>query len=265
MTRKALGIGIFFLLISCMFFPLAAAETETVTQSADFDEISATGVTDDTTTYVSTPSIKITKGTAHIEMKDFLTIELEFELYCAPGAKAMSVTIGEMDEEIKNYVIVVFAPQSNATHQWLKVTIGDKFGDELEQDTNEKRNCDVTGEWQKCRIDIRNSKEKANRRELEVTVGGVKFVEGFLLISEELSAEVEVRNWDQIEFRAEDEKRARYIDDVEVRTDVKTPYDIPWTIAVVVMVSLYVVVAYKVKLIPFGKGHRQKKIGGGGK
>jgi len=253
------------LLLILVPFPLVRGEAETVSCRGDFDEISTTGIEDDTTIYNSVPSIKITQGEAHIEMKNFKVCEIEFQAYFATSSNPLYIEITRVidDEGFSNYIEVGIEPKTDGSTEWVKVSVRDKFEDNLETTETEKRTVDVTGEWNKCRIDIRDSKEETNRRELEVTIDGIKFVEGFLLISAELSTEVEVRNWNKIQFKKSGSSNSCYIDDLEVRTGIKTPYDVPWTLLIGISAGAYMLVAYKVHLFPFGQSSRRRKNMGG--
>ena len=255
------------LLLSCALIPLplVKGETETVTSRGDFDVISTTGVEDDSTIYFSVPSVKITDGEAHSELKDFKVCEIEFQIYFESQAKPLYIEISRIidDEAFSNYIEVGIEPKTDGSTEWVKVSVRDKFEGALGKDEVEKRSVDVTGEWNKLRIDIRDSKEETNRRELEVTIDGIKFIEGFLLLSAELSTEIEVRNWNKVQFKKSGTANACYIDDLEIRTGIKTPYDFPWTFLIGISIGAYALVAYKVKLFPFGaSSKRRKNIGG---
>ena len=242
-----------FVLLTLGMAPLVTSEdrSDKVTKTADFDFES--GCLDDSTTVRDGEAVSVylsDSAYGTLQMKDFRICDITFYGQVDQVDDTFQVVI-EDEDDTENYLILEFwARNGNA----IDITIIDHTSAK-QQDDGASVAVDIVGEW--VLIDIAITKtpteEKGTKKALSVEVGGNQAYSGWELQSYEFQGKIKDRKYNDITWKVPGSGDELWVDAIEVDCGQGSSHGYTWFFIVIVAMSGYFIIAYKLELWPLKK------------
>ena len=234
-------VAALILTITMAVVVLVAASTESATDRSGFDAYSASGCTDDTGVYHSTPSsIKLLSGWGEFnDMSRFATFDIDFYVYIDATSDWLYITVGD-DEDSGNYIEIGIQCVSTTR---TKVDIEDAYKSQTNSIDNSEV-VDTYSTWQAVSIKITHTEEvyDGTKTRLDAEIGGVDIIENYALRDSELSAEYEERTFDEIKFESKGSEDTAHVDDIDIDTSGTGTTKINTTFIIIIFIAVLIVV-----------------------
>jgi len=166
----------------------------------------------------NTYSIWLSGGWGVFEMNEFIGVSLEFwaQTRSAGGSAPDTLTLSIQGAEGQNTITLdINAPSREET----RVRVKDEYDGE-EQGEDEIISERIYNNWAKVLVTIRPTDDETDgtAKALDVFVNGRTALDGFVLLSGELSENIEERDFREVEFRAVSEYSDVYLSEIALET-----------------------------------------------
>jgi len=249
------------LIIILCAVPLAAvaAEEASATDVSGFDNISSSGcINNADINHSPSYSIYLNQGEAKFNLNDFDTVKIDFYIYFRDYGDIFHLVIIDEDDTTNKVTVKLKCVSANT----LDVTVEDSFKGQTETVT-EREAITMKQQWKPVSVKIVETDSAADGtiRTITVRVAGYSSIDSMQLQSAEQSMEVTARKWSQTVFKSPSSGHEIYIDDVYVKTGERSNYALTLTIVVILFVTGFFIVAWRLEFWPFKhSGYIKRRI-----